>query len=94
MESTSPDKSTVAVVFERDCGATTAKNTQICFRQAEEMFDPKKQSSFLVFEGEQRPKLAWRDSNKLTVTLPVERKIYCQEATSSGIAIEYADGDR
>jgi hypothetical protein len=40
------------------------------------------------------PKLAWRDSNKLTVTLPVERKIYRQEVTSSGIAIEYADGDR
>lgn len=93
MESPSADGSTVAVVFERDCGATTAKNTQVCFRKAHERFDAKKQPSFVVFESDKRPKLAWSGSNKLTMTLPAELKVFRQEATASGIMIEYAGRD-
>lgn len=94
MECPSPANSIVAVVFERDCGATTAKNIQICFRKAEETFDTKKECSFVIFESEALPKLEWRGSNKLIVIFPAERKIFRQETIDSKIAIEYADSSR
>jgi hypothetical protein len=93
MESPSPDGLTVAVVLERDCGATTAKNTQVCFRRAQDVFDPKRQLSFVVFESEKRPKVEWKNSTKLTITLPAESKVFRQKTTDSGIAIEYAVRD-
>jgi hypothetical protein len=92
-ESLSPDGLRVAVVFERDCGATTAKNTQVCFRKAQESFNTKEQVSFVVFESEKRPKLAWNESNKMTITLPAACKMFRQEAVASGITIKYVDGE-
>jgi hypothetical protein len=94
MESTSPDQSMVAVVFELDCGATAAENTQICLLRVGEKWDPERQASFSVFESEQRAQLCWRDSKTLLVTLPTERKVFRQEATASGVAVEYVTGDR
>jgi len=89
LESASADGQLVAVVFERDCGATTAKNTQICFRPRSEPFDSKRQPSFLVFEGDGKVVVSWESPSKLLVRLPQDSKVFRKESEKSGVKIEY-----
>jgi len=91
-ESPSPDGSIVAVVFERDCGATTAKNTQICFRKRSEAHAPKAVKGFVVFESAERPRLQWTSERRLRIALPRDGKVFRRDTAAEGIAIEYANG--
>lgn len=88
-ESPSPSGQLLAVVFERDCGATTGTNTQICFRRSTEPFEPEKQPSFLVFEGDGRVSLSWKTPAHLVIRLPPDAKVFQNESEASGIKIEY-----
>jgi hypothetical protein len=88
-ESVSPDGQLLAVVFERDCGATTGKNTQICFRRRTESFDSKRQSSFLIFEGDGKVVLSWKTQSDLVIRLPQDAKVFRKEAKASGVRIGY-----
>lgn len=88
-ESSSPDGQLIATVFERDCGATTAKNTQICFRRRTELFNSRNQPSFLVFEGDGKVVLSWESQNKLVIRLPRESKVFRENQEANGVKIEY-----
>ena len=86
-ESVSPSGQLKAVVFERDCGATTATNTQICFRGT--AFYSTNQPSFLVFEADGKASLSWKAQKELVIRLPPGAKVFSQETEVSGIRVEY-----
>ena len=89
-EVASPSGQFVATAFERDCGATTAKNTQASLRQRSEPFTYEKQTSFLIFEGSGNVVLSWKSETNLVVRLPSDAKIFRQEQNQLGIKIDYA----
>jgi hypothetical protein len=88
-EVVSPDGQFIATVFERDCGATTAKNTQVSLRQRSESFNYEKQPSFLIFEGSGKVLLTWLSETKLLVHLPLDAKMFRQERNQKGISFDY-----
>jgi hypothetical protein len=88
-EAVSPNGQLVATVFERDCGATTAKNTQVSLRWRAEVFDYEKQPSFLIFQGSGDVQLSWEDATNLVVRAPSGAKVFRSERTKMGITIQY-----
>src|SRR5262245_308997 len=77
-ESVSPDQNLIATVFERDCGATTAKNIQIALRPGREKFSAKRHPSFAVFETDKVVTAAWTN-NSLLITIPSDAHSFRQE---------------
>ena len=88
-ESWSPQGKIIATVFERDCGATTAKNIQVCFRSSAVAFDPKKQESFLVLETDKKIELIWTNEEELIVQIPNQARVFREKIESSGVKIKY-----
>src|SRR5437879_3743270 len=88
-EAVSPDSKLSATVFERDCGATTAKNTQVCIRLQSEPFNPKKHPSFLIFEGEGNVSLLWKNRDKLEIRLHQNIGTFRNDKEASGVQIDY-----
>ena len=89
LDSPSPNGKIIATVFERDCGATTAKNVQVCFRVSTAAFNPKQQESFLVLETDGKIELSWTNQDKLIVQVPNQSKIFRNKTDSNGVKIEY-----
>jgi hypothetical protein len=75
-----PDKVHKAVVFNRDCGATTDFNTQLSVLLADE--EPTKGNALIV--GSHYPseptKVTWLDEQNLEVLIPQHAKVYHQNA--------------
>jgi hypothetical protein len=90
-ESRSPNGQLVATVFERDCGATTAKNIQICLRLQSVPFGRKEPQSFLVFEGDTNVTVSWSGNDTLTVTLPPSAEIFRRDERQTGVSIRYLE---
>jgi hypothetical protein len=65
----SPDKSLKAVVFQRDCGATTGFSTQISILNSDENLDNKNGNIFAIkgHPDEVAPVLNWTSKNVLNI---------------------------
>lgn len=85
----SPAHKWIVTVFVRDCGATTAPNTQVSLRDASEPFDYDKQPSFLILEGDFNITVSWHDETHLTVRFPKEAKVFKKETSRNGVLIDY-----
>ena len=85
----SPDGHTTATAFERDCGATTAKNIQIALREKAIPFNSKQHPSFLVYEGETNVFIFWKSATNLTVNVPPNSRLFKENTEINGIKIEY-----
>lgn len=88
-ESVSPNGQLVAVVFLRNCGATTGYSTQVSLRRSAEPFDSEKQSPFLILDDDGKVVLSWREQSRLVIRLPREPKVVRKESEQSGVSIEY-----
>ena len=83
----SPDGAIVAVVYRRDCGATTGFNTQVGLRKSRTEFDPE-QGQVLAIAGQHDLKPSWTSTRNLTIPIPDE-KIYRQQSTWKEVQIAY-----
>ena len=84
-----PNGSMTVSTFERNCGATTAKNMQLLLRLSVDKFDPNKQPSFLVFEAGSMASVIWVSETELKVVLPKTVRIYRQDPLVGSIKILY-----
>jgi hypothetical protein len=90
-EAPSPDGRLVATVFGRDCGATTATNTQICLRSRSVPFGKKEAESFFVVEGQGDVKVFWVDAKTVAMSFPVSMRVFHQDKSCKGINIQYSE---
>jgi hypothetical protein len=87
----SPDGTRRAVVFQRDCGATTGFSTQISIIGSSEDL-PNEGGNVFIAAGHPRTTatdLHWRDATTLLITTAVLSEANLVERNLDGIAIEY-----
>lgn len=84
----SPDGEHVALVFHRDCGATTDFNTQVGLRDHERDFDPEV-GRVVTVAGLYKMTVTWSSNKRLVVSMPND-KVYAQLTKWNGIDIDYA----
>ncbi len=65
----SPNKSLKAVVFQRDCGATTSFSTQISILNSDEKLDNESGNIFIIkgHPDEVAPILNWKNNDELNI---------------------------
>jgi hypothetical protein len=66
----SPDKALKAIVFQRDCGATTGFSTQISILKSNEDLDNNEGGNIFIIKGEPNkvaPTLNWINNNTLYI---------------------------
>lgn len=71
-----------AVVFQRDCGATTGFSTQVSIIAADDEFCDDCGGNVLAADGhpaENKLKMQWRGDSELLVSLPQGLKVYRSE---------------
>ena len=88
-ESVSPNGQLTAVVFDRNCGATTDYSTQVSLRSSTQPFDSKRQAPFLILEHRYKVVLSWRSQSKLVIHLPRGADVFRKELEKGGISLEY-----
>ncbi|MEZ5312883.1 MAG: hypothetical protein R2862_04110 [Thermoanaerobaculia bacterium] len=88
-ELVSPDGRYVALVFDRDCGATTKVSTQIVIREAAKRVDLKEASPVLVVKEASEIALMWDSPGALTIDLPEDAETYTKRDAWQGIQIDY-----
>jgi hypothetical protein len=80
-EYVSPNGKLKAVIFQRDCGATTGFSTQISVIAAED--DLKNEAgNIYIIDGQPHlyaPKLSWRNNNELIIYKPINGSEYKAE---------------
>ncbi len=82
----SPDKAYKAVVFQRDCGATTGFSTQISILEADEVLGNSKGNIYIV-DGHPKqaaPNVHWHSENKLTIKKALYGSEYKAESSWGG----------
>lgn len=95
----SPDKKHKAVVFQRDCGATTDFSTQLSIIDANKELENTADNIFII-DGEPQfvaPKIFWNSDNELVVNRAVngtEYKAETEIGVFDKIRIIYTDSDR
>lgn len=62
----SPDKKFKAIIFKRDCGATTGTSSQLTILKGDEELENQKGNTFVVDDGE-IIKIKWENQQQLTV---------------------------
>ena len=94
----SPDRKYEAVLFQRDCGATTAFSTQVSIIPADGAIEDAG-NAFVADDdhgkaaagswGGPRAEVRWRSSNELLVRYAEGSRIFEQEASVSGVEVEF-----
>ena len=96
-EHLSPNKSYKAVIFQRDCGATTGFSTQISIVSAKQELGNTKGDIYIIdgHPKEVAPGIKWLSENKLLINRPLSGSEYKAEASwgwLNKIEIEYGAG--
>ncbi len=87
----SPDKKHKAVVFQRDCGATTGFSTQITVHKLNEYLE-NEAGNVLIAKGhpnESGFELAWLNSTTLQIKNTKNAKQYKNEVKIGSVAVQY-----
>jgi hypothetical protein len=86
-KSTSPNQRLEAVVFHRDCGATTLVSTIIILNRINRNANLG-QDRIFILEGEDKVSLKWINSKKLKISY-AKGETFLKKAEIDGIIIEY-----
>ena len=92
MRQLSPNRELKAVVFVRDCGATTSFSSQIAILESSEKLTSRDGGNiYIVDEQLDNLKVKWLNNKKLLIETPKvsERKIFEQKRLFKGVEIEY-----
>jgi hypothetical protein len=84
----SPSGQTKAVVFSRDCGATTGFSTQVSVLPADEEL-PNDGGNLLVLDGTVPVELSWLSESSLAVGGIGNAKVFRQESAVAKIQVSY-----
>jgi hypothetical protein len=92
-ETMSPDKRMRAVIFERDCGATTDFNTQISILGENESLPHAGGNVFVEDSDHGASKywaeVRWDSPERMVVRYPARARIFHKEARVKGVSITY-----
>lgn len=90
-----PEGSPAAVVYERNCGASTDWATRIDLVSSAEDMGKDDRNTIFIIKGSQQVTAAWKDSGSLMITFPqIDAKdIYKQQDRSGEITVEYVQTD-
>ncbi|MBP1475333.1 hypothetical protein J7I44_13555 [Frateuria sp. MAH-13] len=83
----SPSHAASAVVFNRNCGATTGLNTQVSLVRAGAA--PSGGGNALILDGTVPLKLRWVSESRLLITGLGSAKIFKQEQSVAGVSVAY-----
>jgi len=80
-EYNSPDQSLKAVVFQRDCGATTGFSTQISILESDENLDNESGNIFIVkgHPAEIAPEIVWNGNEDIVIHHHIDGKEFKAE---------------
>jgi hypothetical protein len=85
----SPSGELTAVVFNRNCGATTGFNTQVSVLPSAELptNDP---GNLLILDGQVPLQIFWASDSQLSVVGLGASHVFKQEAQTSGVTVSYS----
>jgi hypothetical protein len=83
----SPSHAISAVIFNRDCGATTGFSTQVSIVQAGEA--PSGGGNTLILGGTVPLKLRWVSESELLITGLGSARVFKQEQLVTGVSVAY-----
>jgi hypothetical protein len=84
-----PNATASAVVFERDCGATTNFSTQISIVPTGAVFSAEKHPAFFVVGGRHDLVPRWNGGTEIEIAVPQGEKVYRKESHVNGIEVTY-----
>jgi hypothetical protein len=84
-----PSANKVAIVFSKDCGATTPLNTQVAIAAADGIHLRDDLEPFAVVHGRHDLELTWLDDRTIQVVLPLGETIYRQDKVMNEVSIRY-----
>ena len=84
----SPDGARKAVVFMRNCGATTGFNTQVSIIPAH-MASPRDKGNVLVVDGRHTLRLRWHGNDALEIGGYGSARVFRQTATAAGVRLHF-----
>jgi hypothetical protein len=85
---TSPSGAHKAVVFVRDCGATTGWSTQVSILRGSERLQ-NEGGNTLVVEGKTAITVSWQSASAVTLSGLSNGRLFKQERSVNGIAVTY-----
>jgi hypothetical protein len=90
-EDTSPDRRWKAVVFERDCGATTRESTQVSIVPAAAELPNESGNVFVAYVDPSLVRVSWTDPNSAIVSRPKLSKesVFLQEEKVKNVTITF-----
>jgi hypothetical protein len=88
-----PEGKTKALVFERDCGATTDFSTHVSILDGSEAL-PRTAGNVFTADGDHGAatmtvRVHWVSPNHLVVSFPARARVFRQQAEVSGVRISY-----
>ncbi|MBT1695985.1 hypothetical protein KK083_03795 [Fulvivirgaceae bacterium PWU4] len=86
-ETYSPNKALKAVIFSRDCGATTSASTQLSILKADKSLENENGNTFIVNDGQ--IEIEWRSSTELTVYIDILANTFERQDQVEGVRITY-----
>ena len=84
----SPSGANKAVVFTRDCGATTGWSTQVSILRGSELLR-NEGGNTLVVEGKTPVQVTWKSDSAVTLSGASGGRLFKQERAVNGIAVVY-----
>jgi hypothetical protein len=87
----SPDQKLKAVVFQRDCGATTGYSTQVSILDADKYL-PNKKGNVFIQNGHPEwtaVNVTWNDSRSVTITHSDDYHVYKSESRCWFVKVAY-----
>lgn len=93
-EATSPNRDKRAVVFERDCGATTGFSDHVTILAARQHLPNEGGNAFIVDDGHgsvprRGVEVQWQSSDRLVISYPASARIFRQELRVNGVTVIY-----
>ncbi len=93
-----PDNAYKAIVFERDCGATTAPSVQISLLPADEQLDNDTGNTFIADSVSSAKsdkdffdiRVSWITKGKLNIEVASRARIFKNETQVNGILVSYS----
>jgi hypothetical protein len=85
----SPSGSFVAVLFERDCGATTRVSSQVSVFSAKRELSNEAGNTFISDAPVRAVALLWQSDTSLRITYPRNSHAFKQQQSVEGVTIRY-----
>ena len=96
----SPDGERMAVVYERDCGATTSAAVNVTVVPAREGFKPKEKGDVMIADDGHHPAVSlqveprWEGNDRLTLVHDPGLRFFARATSAHGVAVSYQPAAR